>query len=202
MARAKGTVIASTLAFLNEKLGKEGAVQLIEGLGAEHSALLKGPVLQGNWYPIDLLIKLVIAAEGKVAMPEKKKKTLAWELGRFSAETGLKGIYKVFFKMADISFIIKRAPHVWSSYYDSGTMQVLVAEPNKAIMRIAGFDQPSAILCDRVLGWMERTVEMSGGKHVANEPSGVRRPRRRFLRIPRRVGVIPLPINAILCYFS
>lgn len=165
MARAKGTVIASTLAFLNEKLGKEGTARLIEGLGPEHSALLTGPVLQGNWYPIDLLIKLIISAEGKVAPPEKKR-TLAWELGRFSADTGLKGIYKVFFKMADISFIIKRAPHLWTSYYDSGTMQVLVAESNKSIIRIAGFDQPSTILCDRVLGWMERTVEMSGGKSV------------------------------------
>ncbi|MCI4398120.1 MAG: hypothetical protein JHC34_04695 [Acidobacteria bacterium] len=164
MARVKGTVIASTLAFLNEKLGKDGTGRLIEGLGAERSALLKGPVLQGNWYPVDLLIKLVTAAEGKVAVPGGR--TLAWELGRYSADTGLKGIYKVFFKMADISFILKRAPGVWASYYDSGMMQVLVAEPNKAIMRIAGFDQPSAILCDRVLGWMERTVEMSGGKRV------------------------------------
>ncbi len=156
MARVKGTVIAATLAFLNEKLGKEGTGQLIEGLGPEHSALLTGPVLQGNWYPVDLLIKLIIAAEGKVTVPGER--TLAWELGRYSADTGLKGIYKVFFKMADIGFILKRSPHVWASYYDSGTMQVLVAESNKAITRIAGFDQPSTILSDRGLGCMERTV--------------------------------------------
>ncbi len=163
MARVKGTVIGSTLAFLNDKLGKEETVRLIEGLAVEHAALLKGPVLLGNWYPLDLLIGLIIAAEGKVAVPSK---SLAWELGRYSADTGLKGIYKIFFKMADVGFIIKRAPQVFANYYDSGKMQVLDSEPHKAILRIAEFDQPSAVLCDRILGWMERTVEMTGGKGV------------------------------------
>ncbi len=164
MARTKGTVIASTIAFLNEKFGKEATDQLIDGLGPEQSALLKGPILLGNWYPVDLLTKLISSAEGKVAVPGDR--TLAWELGRYSAETGLKGIYKIFFKVADVGFIIKRSPQVWSSYYDSGTMQVVAAESKNAIMRIAGFDQPSPLLCDRILGWMQRTVEMTGGKRV------------------------------------
>ena len=53
------------------------------------------------------------------------------------------------------------------TYYDSGEMQVVKTGPKEASVRLVGFDQPSPALCDRLMGWMERVIELAGGTEVS-----------------------------------
>jgi len=41
----------------------------------------------------------------------------AWDLGRFSADYGLKGVLKVFVTIASINYFIKRSAVVFPNYY-------------------------------------------------------------------------------------
>lgn len=164
MAKAKGTALRSTVEFLRKHLGEDGFGALIEGMAPAEQEILKAPVLLSSWYEFSLLRKLMQRAEGKISLPPGR--TLAWELGRFSAEATLSSIYKLFFKVTDVSYIIKKAAYLFPTYYDTGAMEVLENTQGASVIRIKGFDEPSAEFCDRMQGWMQRTVELTGHKNV------------------------------------
>lgn len=164
MAKVKGTALRSTVEFLKTHVGEKGYREFLEGMSAEDVSVLEAPILLSGWYEFSLLKRLMKRAEGKVPVP--RGRTLAWELGRFSAESALSTIYKLFFKMADPAYIIKKASYLYPTYYDSGFMEVVDLEEKAATIRIAEFDEPSAEFCDRMQGWMQRTVELTGHKGV------------------------------------
>jgi hypothetical protein len=166
MARVKGSAVKSSVGFVKEKLGEEGFQRVIAAMGDEGTTL-EGPILPSEWYDFSLLLRFMSAAQPHITLPPGR--TLAWEMGRFSADYGLKTIYRVFFKVADAAFIIRKAPQVLSSYYDSGKMSVLASDPGSAAIRLVDFDQPDPRFCDRLLGWMERTLELSGAKAIRME---------------------------------
>jgi predicted hydrocarbon binding protein len=164
MAKVKGTALRSTVEFLKASVGEAEYLRLIESMAPQDQDVLKNPVLLSSWYEFSLLRRLMQRAEGKIATPQGH--SLAWALGRFSAESALSTIYKLFFKMADPAYIIKKASYLYPTYYDSGSMEVVGLEDRAATIHIKGFDEPSAEFCDRMQGWMQRTVELTGHKSV------------------------------------
>ncbi len=104
------------------------------------------------------------AAEDTISL--QPGRTLAWEMGRFSADHGLKTIYRVFFKVADPGFIIRKIIpgflHLLRFGIHGGGIST---EDRTAILRLTDFDQPHVWFCDRLMGWMERTLELSGAKN-------------------------------------
>ena len=163
MARVKGTAVSASSHYLRGRLGEEKYAQVLAGLSPEAQAALSGTVLPSGWYEFSHLLELMKKAE--LLLP-RGEKSLAWEMGRYSAESGLKTVYKIFFKVADVSFILKKTSQVFSNYYDRGTMETVSTTDRSASLILRGFDQPSLHFCDRLLGWMERTVEMTGAKNV------------------------------------
>lgn len=165
MARVKGTALKSTIDFLKSHMGDEPFQKLLKGLTPEEAAVVTSPILMSGWYEFSFLRKLMKLAEGQVALSAGR--SLGWELGRYSAEAALSGIYKLFFKVADVGFIVKKASYLFPTLYDSGIMEVIDLQPNAAVMRVKDFNEPSSEFCDRLQGWMERTVELTGRQRVA-----------------------------------
>lgn len=165
MAKVKGSVVHSNVAYLQQKLGRETYEKILSRLSETDRESLGTVVLQSAWYEYSMVLKLMEAAQE--FHRQEGSRTLAWEMGRFSAEYGLKTVYKIFFKVADPQHIISRASKIFGNYFDSGTMEVVSLEPRSAHLRIRGFDQPCQPFCDRAMGWMERTTELAGGKSVA-----------------------------------
>jgi len=87
-------------------------------------------------------------------------------MGRAAAEYGLTTFYKIFFKVGSPQFIITRSAKVWRTYYTSGEMTVPVCEDGHAVVELVGFEEPARELCERLPGFFERTVELSGGRGV------------------------------------
>lgn len=164
MAKVKGSVVHSNVAFFQEKLGKETYAKILAKLGPADREAIETVVLQSAWYEYSLVLRIMEAAEEfyKGTGP----KSMAWEMGRFSAEYGLKTVYKIFFKVADPHFIISRASKIFGNYFDAGSMEVVSLEKHAAHIRVRGFDQPCQAFCDRAQGWMERTLELAGAKSV------------------------------------
>jgi hypothetical protein len=162
MAKVKGTAVKASIAFLKENAEGDTFESLLDQLEPHKQEILRQPILQSSWYDFTLLLDLMAAAEGRISPPPGR--TLAWEMGRFSADHGLKTIYRVFFKVADPGFIIRKASQVFSTYYDSGSMEVASTDDRTALLRLTDFNQPHVWFCDRLMGWMERTLELSGAK--------------------------------------
>ncbi len=122
-------------------------------------------ILLNQWYPLPDYLNLSRAIDQVLGHGDLK---LLWELGRVSAEEALHGIYKIFYKVGSPEFIIKMASTVWRQYYDSGKLEVVTekAERGKRIRLIVLEMEPSQELWLSVGGWVQRTLELSGGKNV------------------------------------
>lgn len=160
MAKIKGTALKPTVAYVKERLGERGFEEILSTFPPEEAAILHRPILPSFWYELSLVIRLMKSAQQR--LPAAPGRSFANEMGRHSEESGFYGIHKLFFKAANPGYIVKMATKVFPTYYDCGEMRLLVSEPKRAVVRLVGFDQPSEIVCDRVMGWMERALELSG----------------------------------------
>jgi hypothetical protein len=160
----KGTAINSIPEFISRKFGREALSQWLNALSERARRVYGGAILSGNWYPV------------KEIMEEPTKKMCemfyrgdvrgAREGGRYSAEMGLKGVYRIFVKLGSPEFLIRKASTIFTSYYQPSEMKVVAQEDRKAVVHITKFAEASLLIENRIAGWMERALEISGCKNV------------------------------------
>lgn len=164
MANVKGSAVKASALFVQERLGMEGYQRISGRLPPGARETFQGAILQSSWYPFAHLRAFM--EEARKEIPTPPGRSIAWEMGRFSADHGLNSLYRVFFKVADPGFIIRKGSQVLATYYDSGKMEPVVEEKGHALLRLTGFDEPHPLFCDRLLGWMERTLELCGAASI------------------------------------
>jgi hypothetical protein len=135
------------------------------------AAILRRGAVMASWYPFELFVELnqVIDAcfgQGDLALVKR--------LGRDGADANLTTIYRLFYKVGTVKWILARAARLWGMHYDSGRMLVQQAPGNEVELRIIDFESPHHVHCLAVQGWVERSVELSGGKNVVLEELGCR----------------------------
>ena len=165
MAKVKGSALKASLAFLEAKLGRDKARAVLVKLPDYDRNILESPIMQSNWYEFSLLAKLMDAAAPEIGPAGPRG--LAWEMGRFSADFGLKGLYRIFLKVADPHYVIRKSSQLFTTYYDSGEMAAEQVENKRALMCLRKFNEPNKAFCDRLCGFMERTMELSGCENVS-----------------------------------
>lgn len=162
--KVKGSAVATLPLFVKQKFGEDGFQKWLASLSPEAQDVFKNNVLTVGWFPLKQIL----------SEPTKKICDLfyngniqgAWESGRFSAEQGLKGVYKVFIKLGSAAFITKKASTILPTYYDPSEMKVADLQSNNAVIQITKFEEPSDIVDNRIGGWMEKALELSGYKTV------------------------------------
>lgn len=164
MPKVKGAALQATVAYLDKTLGKPAARDLLARLEMQDRRAVEGTILHSNWYDLGVLLRLMDAAEGAVEVPAGR--SVAWEMGRFSADFGLKTLYRIFIKFADPGFVVRKSTQLYATYYDSGRIALAALDPYEAVVRLTGFEAPSQKLCDRLQGFMERSLELSGAENV------------------------------------
>ncbi len=92
-------------------------------LPTQERLVLEDGILASAWYPMLLFLHFMQEVERQLTSQEPQ---VIRRMGQASAEYGIKGVYKVFFKIGSPEFIIGRAARVFGSYYDTG--QIVVAE--------------------------------------------------------------------------
>jgi hypothetical protein len=158
----KGTAIITIPLFIKERFGEGGLSQWIDALTPEARKVYQVSIFPSSWYPLnEVLIQplrkmchLFYAGDLKGAK----------ESGRFSADYSLKGIYKLFVKLGSPEFMVRRAGTIMAIYYTPSEMKVVESRKGQAIMQITKFPDMDQVLEIRIAGWMERALEISGGK--------------------------------------
>lgn len=90
----------------------------------------------------------------------------AYETGRYSADSGLNGIYKFFIKIGSPSFIISKSASVFGTYYKNAIMTVISKTSTSVILDISNFPEYHILIEHRVIGWIEKALELSGCKNI------------------------------------
>ncbi len=121
-----------------------------------------GHIMANNWYPFQ---PIMVEPTSKVCeLFYGGNIRGAWVVGRYSADYGLSGIYKIFVKVGSPDFILKRASTILSGYYSPCKLSVTESGPGKAILQITEFPEPSMLVESRIGGWMQRALEIHGCK--------------------------------------
>ena len=165
MAQVKGTAIVASVRYVRERFGEEALKRVLGPLPQEERLVLEGGILASSWYPMPLFLHFMQEVERQLGAQEPQ---VIRRMGAASAEYGIKGVYKVFFKLGSPEFIIGRAARVFGSYYDTGQIVVSESRAGRAVLDLTGFEGAPQF-CERILGWMEKTVAMAGAKNLRSD---------------------------------
>ena len=164
MANVKGSSLASRILWVELGHGEKGIARLRAQASPELRATLDRGVHKATWYPFEQFIELNQAIDRIFGAGDL---ALIKPLARAGADANLTTIYRLFYKLGSVNWILGRAVRLWSAHYDSGFLEVMTRGPRSAVLRVRGFATPHPVHCLAVGGWAERSVELSGGKRVS-----------------------------------
>lgn len=167
MARVKGTAVLSSLRYVRERFGDEPLGRILSALPPEDAALQVG-VLASSWYPMPAFLRFMQESERQLGRQEPD---LVRNMGRASCDHGVTGVYRIFFRVGSPEFIIGRAARVFSSYYDTGELKVVESLDGRALVELRGLEGSAPQFCERIYGWMQRTLELAGAKNLRSAHS-------------------------------
>ena len=124
-------------------------------------------VNKAKWYPFEQFIELITTIDRLFG---KGDLSLVDELARYGADANLTTIYRLFYKVGTTHWILGRAVRLWSAHYDAGYIEVMTRGQRGAVLRLRGFPTPHRVHCLAVAGFIERAIELSGGRRpIVNE---------------------------------
>jgi hypothetical protein len=164
MPNVKGSALASRLLWVRLNQGESGIQRLGAATSPALAEVVTGGAVMARWYDFDLFVGLNLAIDRVFG---KGDLALIKQLGRHGADANLRTIYRLFYKVGTVKWIMARAARLWGMHYDAGRLLVTQAPGKEVELRIDGFPTPHRAHCLSVQGWAERSVELSGGRDVA-----------------------------------
>ncbi len=140
----------------------------IKALPEDSKKIFLSPIDVSKWYTVQYGAIEPTKAIGKLFFDGNTNKA-AYESGRFSAQTALTGIYKVFVMIASPAFIIERASRIMSSYYEPSSILVKEKKEKHCIVHIQKLPDKNPIIEMRIAGWISKAFEVTGCKEVKVE---------------------------------
>ena len=160
---AKGVNFVYAKEFILKEYGEGLWERALESLVRSEREFWRGTQLIHESYPFGAFKSMVSAVSKELGKPED---TEAARLYEYIAERSLSVLYKVFFKFANPSFVIKNYPKLWDRFFNTGKVEVPVAEKGHAVLK---FILPEVFLDwlpPACLGYSKKAVEMAGGKKL------------------------------------
>ncbi|MCD4832669.1 MAG: hypothetical protein K8R31_02660 [Bacteroidales bacterium] len=160
----KGTAVKSIKDFVEKKHNAQFN-DWIQSLPESSQNIMTGGIFANNWYPMKEAAVEPTKAIAKLFYKNDIEKA-AFEAGRYSAETGLKGVYKIFVRIASPSYIMQRASRIIRSYYNPSEIIVKESHDKGVILHITKFPNPDPAIEYRIAGWIEHALEITNCKGV------------------------------------
>ncbi|HVO30291.1 MAG TPA: hypothetical protein VMV18_06130 [bacterium] len=165
MASVKGSALDARILWVKTQKGEESLKALLSRLSPEDREICGGVILPSHWYPFATFVhvnEVIDATFGKGDL------ALVPEIARFAAGHNLPTLYRFFYSVSSVGFILSMASRLWRMNYDAGELRV-VQGTNSATIFIEDWPEPHRAHCLSVLGWAARSAELSGGKDVVAE---------------------------------
>jgi hypothetical protein len=164
MVQVKGTAISGRRQYVLRHHGEDKLKAVLSQLkDAEAAKRLQKSVLKSAWYPYELFVDLTETIDRVVGRGDGR---LYRAMAAQTAEDDLSTVYKIFFRFLEPMFIFGKAATLWSSYYTSGQLKATERKPGDIELEIVGFETPNWAHCESVLGWAQRSIELTGVKGV------------------------------------
>lgn len=163
MQQAKGSTLRSTLDFLGAEVGADAVERVLASLPAEDRRVVETAAATDE-VPLEVLLGLLRAADRAVAAEHP---TWIERSGAFAIQSfGVKLYGGILRKASPTEFLTQRVS-LFQLYYRPGNMEVVEAEPGRAVLRLVGFDPTDTLFCRRQTGGLLRSVEVAGGRDAS-----------------------------------
>lgn len=155
----KGTAVKTTPDFVREKYPLQYNDWLLT-LPPVSRDIIGQTIYATSWYN---LVDSVIVPTQKVAEMffDGNQTKAAKELGRYSAEVALKGIYKIFVRVSSPHFVLSRASSIFSAYYKPSDIKIVESKDRKCVLELKQFSLNEKLIMHRIAGWVEKTLEIT-----------------------------------------
>lgn len=170
MAEAKGSVLLSTVAFLEAEGGPELRERVLDRLepSVRRAMVAADPT---EAVPFDRVLALWRAADAELAGDDEEsagssESGWAERAGAFSIASYGQELYGGILRKSSPREFLTQPVSLYRLYYHSGDMEVVREEPGRAVLRLAGFDQPDPLFCRRQTGGLREALDLAGGERA------------------------------------
>lgn len=164
--QVKGTAVKTIPEFVKAKFPQKYN-DWFNLLPEKTKAIFSNGVITSNWYQVEDAIIFPTSQMSQQFYGNERDG--AWECGRYSAETALNGIYKIYVKMSSPGHIIDRAGRIVQAYYEPSEVKIAGKTDKSVVLQVTKFPKPHKVIEYRFAGWMEKALEISGCKNVSIE---------------------------------
>ncbi|NTV53147.1 MAG: DUF2378 family protein [Candidatus Firestonebacteria bacterium] len=166
MAKVKGTVFGPRLEFIQKKGTPAQQQQVMDLLDPSFRDIIARRVMPHGWYPFEYYVALNRAI---VKVLGHGDEAILREVGYYSANVSLNGIYKTFFRAGTPGFIVKIATRAWEQYFQNGQLKVETHTAQSLTMHFTGIEVLAREHFISTAGWIKKVLELSGAKNVKVE---------------------------------
>ena len=162
---AKGVVLVAAREYVR-RVYDAGALDRCLGTLPDSDAAEVRSVVPIGTYPLELLVRLLRAIDTECGAGDLAE---CRAVGSFSADWSFNMFHKVFLRFKTPDWFLGRAEKLWSTYYDTGRLEILPHTENTMAGRLHDFGSADLALCFRLDGWLERLGSMTGAPNVRVE---------------------------------
>jgi hypothetical protein len=163
----KGTALKTTRDFIKTQFPDQYD-KWLDSLEDDSRKIYTSTLDATAWYPFREAYLLPVKKIIELCYGEDIK-TGGEQLGSYSAETALKGFYKVFLLIASPQFLMQRASKIFSTFYNPSHVEAEITGPYSAILRVVEFIDIDEAVEYRIAGWIRKALELANCREPGYE---------------------------------
>jgi len=171
--KVKGTGLNSTDKYMSIKFPNDYDKWKNE-LPAESKRLYTERINTTEWYDVEDAYYYPVKKIAELFFDGDEKKA-AYDIGEFSAEFALKGVYKVYLMIARPQSLMKASKRIIAKYYDPVTVEIDEIEKKSLVLSTTVIHN-SGMLDFRTIGWCVKALSLANCKNVQYEKIDARYP--------------------------
>ena len=159
----KGITLRSAMRALEQLRGKAVSEAATKAMPAELAdAVRYGTILASRWYPISWYKDL---HSGIVSATNEGDRIIR-EVEREAARADMTGVYSIAFKLLSPQTLISLSSRLFSTYYDTGSVETVEARKGYVRIRWSGCTGFNRTIWLGIFASCEMMLELAGGKNV------------------------------------
>ncbi len=165
--QVKGTGLISTRTYIKEKFPTHYE-EWLEQLPKETHSFYSGVIPTTNWFPVKEAYYYPLKTIAEMFFGGDMKKA-GLDIGTFSADYGLKGVYKVFLMIATPQALMRASKRIIALYYKGVSVDILDVKKKSLILQATQVCEGNLDMDYRTIGWCVRSLELANCKGVQYE---------------------------------
>lgn len=163
----KGTGLISTRTYIKEKYSDNYDKWMYQ-IPEKSRDFYSGVIPTTNWFPVEDAYYYPLKTVADMFF-DGDMKAAGLDIGRFSADYGLKGVYKVFLMIATPQALMRASKRIIALYYKGVSVDIFDVQKKSLVLEATQVCEGKGDMDYRTIGWCVRALELANCKGVDYE---------------------------------